>query len=58
LQPDISDGELRQLHDGGARGMRFITIAQGGGSLEHLRTIAERIAPLGRHIQMYVPAHC
>jgi len=56
VPPDISDRELQALHDGGARGVRFITVSPGGGSLDQLRDVAARIAPLGWHIQMYVPA--
>jgi predicted TIM-barrel fold metal-dependent hydrolase len=56
VPPDIPMSELRQLDAGGARGVRFITLAHGGGSLDDLRTIAERIAPLGWHIEMYVPS--
>ncbi len=56
IQPGISDAELRRLHDTGARGVRFITVSPGGGSLDQLHDVARRIAPFGWHIQMYVPS--
>ncbi len=56
IPPDISERELQALHDTGARGVRFITVSSGGGSLDQLRDVAAKIAPLGWHIQMYVPA--
>lgn len=56
IPSDISDRDLQALHDGGARGVRFITVSSGGGSLDQLRDVAARVAPLGWHIQMYVPA--
>lgn len=56
IPPDIPEPELQALHDGGARGVRFITTSNGGASLDQLQAVAARIAPLGWHIQMYVPA--
>jgi predicted TIM-barrel fold metal-dependent hydrolase len=56
IPPDLPEAELQTLHDGGARGVRFITVSPGGGSLDQLRDVAARIAPFGWHIQMYVPA--
>ena len=56
IPPEITEPELQALHDTGARGVRFITLSSGGGSLDQLREVAARIAPLGWHIQMYVPA--
>ena len=56
VPPDILEAELQALHDGGARGVRFITTSHGGASLDQLQEIAARIAPLGWHVQMYVPA--
>jgi predicted TIM-barrel fold metal-dependent hydrolase len=46
--------EIRRLHDAGARGVRFITLAAGGAPLEQLSAVAGRIADFGWHIQMYV----
>lgn len=56
IPPDIAGRELQALHDAGARGVRFITMSSGGGSLDQLRDVAARVAPLGWHIQIYVPA--
>lgn len=47
---------LRALNDAGIRGARFITIAKGGASLDQLRDVAELVAPLGWHLQLYIAA--
>jgi predicted TIM-barrel fold metal-dependent hydrolase len=49
-----TDAELRALDAAGVRGVRFITISRGGAPLDQLQAVADRIAPLGWHIQMYV----
>ncbi len=54
---NVTDAELDRLAQGGIRGMRFITTARGGPSLDQLPDVAARIAPLGWHIEMYVPKH-
>lgn len=56
IPPDIPEVELQTLHNGGARGVRFITTSHGGASLDQLQEVAARVAPFGWHIQMYVPA--
>jgi predicted TIM-barrel fold metal-dependent hydrolase len=56
VPPDIDGASLQALHEGGARGVRLITVAKGGAALDQLRYIADRIAPFGWHIQIYVPA--
>jgi predicted TIM-barrel fold metal-dependent hydrolase len=52
---DASANHLRELHAAGARGVRFITVAKGGAVLDDLQAIATKIAPLGWHLQMYLP---
>jgi len=45
------DKELQRLHDAGARGVRFILAHIGGLPLADLERFAERIKPMGWHIQ-------
>ena len=58
VRTDIAEAELRQLHAGGVRGVRFNFV-------KHLREtpdtdavlrLAERIAPLGWHVQLHLGA--
>ena len=51
VAPQISDSELEQLHAAGVRGLRFGIELYKGMQPQHLESIAERIAPLGWHIQ-------
>jgi predicted TIM-barrel fold metal-dependent hydrolase len=48
-----SAAELEALHEAGFRGTRFNTMARGGVSMDRLRALAAKIAPLGWHIQIY-----
>lgn len=52
---EVSERELEELDAAGIRATRFITTARGGPSLDQLADVAARIAPLGWHIEMYVP---
>lgn len=58
VAPDVSDAELERLHALGFRGIR-INLAAGtcGLRLEHARPLAERIRPLGWHLQFYADFH-
>ncbi len=51
--PAITDGDLRQMHDVGVRGIRFNTFNLGGLSLDMVGPLARRIAPLGWHLQFH-----
>lgn len=51
----ITEAALQSLNDAGVRATRFITTAKGGPSLEQLPEVAAKVAPLGWHIEMYVP---
>ncbi len=53
VDPAIGDAELRALHDGGTRGLRFNLVSGNGAPLEALEAMACRIAPLGWHLQLY-----
>ncbi|MGO3796163.1 MAG: amidohydrolase family protein [Pauljensenia sp.] len=50
---DLSEDRLEDLHRRGARGVRFITMVHGGQSIDALRRLADEVAPLGWHIQMW-----
>jgi predicted TIM-barrel fold metal-dependent hydrolase len=49
--PDVPDRELARLHELGARGLRYILAHPGGLPLSDLERFAERIKPMGWHIQ-------
>jgi len=51
VAPNVSDAELAELHAGGVRGLRFGIELHKGMDPQYLEAIAERIAPLGWHIQ-------
>ena len=50
-QPGVTEAELETLHAGGVRGLRFGIELARGMRPTHLENVAERIAPLGWHIQ-------
>jgi predicted TIM-barrel fold metal-dependent hydrolase len=54
LGADVGDAELRRMDDAGVKGVRFINFADGGAPLDQLKTVANKIAAYGWHIQMYV----
>lgn len=56
VTPEVTDTELRRLHDGGIRGLRF-SLWQPGDAvarLDWLEPLAARIAPLGWHAQIHM----
>jgi D-galactarolactone isomerase len=52
VPPDVDDAELARLHAGGMRGVRFMMLAGGVLPWSALEPLAERIAPLGWHINL------
>jgi D-galactarolactone isomerase len=52
----VTDAELRRLHDAGVRGIRFNLAPPGTTTLDMVRPLAARIAPMGWHIQVNAPA--
>ncbi|VTU28966.1 putative metal-dependent hydrolase of the TIM-barrel fold protein [Variovorax sp. PBS-H4] len=58
LTPGASDAELRRLHAGGIRGLRLTLHAAAGAPtrFDMLMPLAERIAPLGWHLQLHFQA--
>lgn len=47
-----SDDHLQALHEQGARGVRANLLFSGDRAMQDVRTIADRIAPLGWHLQV------
>jgi 2-pyrone-4,6-dicarboxylate lactonase len=58
VRRDVSDGELRRLHDAGVRGLRFNFIKRLVDVLpsDELKELAERISALGWHVVIYCEA--
>lgn len=57
VEEDVTDRALGDMHERGARGIRVNLVDKGGmpySSLSALDTIAERIAPLGWHVELLV----
>ena len=56
IDEDVSDDELRRMHDAGVRGVRFAFlphIARETTPAEVIQRIARRIEPLGWHVDLY-----
>ncbi|MBK6007937.1 amidohydrolase family protein [Ramlibacter ginsenosidimutans] len=53
---DEPDAELQRLHAAGVRGIRMNLSLGGGPGLARLSAIASRVAPLGWHVQLLMPA--
>ena len=55
LTPAITDAELRRLHAGGIRGIRFTlyTPENAPTTFEMVEPLAQRIHPLGWHVQLH-----
>jgi predicted TIM-barrel fold metal-dependent hydrolase len=49
---DTPDRELRRLHEGGARGVRFIVAHAGGLPLADLERFSARVKAMGWHLQL------
>ena len=56
VDSDVSDDELQRLHDGGIRGVRLNLLFGGGVGLHALEPLAQRIAPMGWHVQLLLDA--
>ncbi len=52
VDENISEAELVRLHEGGIRGIRLNVLFGGGVGLQALEPLAERIEPLGWHVQL------
>ncbi len=54
VEPGITDRELERLNEVGFRGLRFTTLLRGGAGVENIAPMAERLRPLGWHVQLFV----
>lgn len=52
--PDVSDKELQALHDVGVRGLRINVTVGGGVGFDVMDRLAERIKPMGWHLQFLI----
>ena len=54
----VTEGELRSLHEGGIRGVRFNFVAHLGGTpdLDVFDAVVARLAPLGWHVVLHLDA--
>ena len=59
VKSDVSDEELRRLHDHGVRGARFNFVSHLGkdADMGAVRKVVEKIAPLGWHAVVHFDAH-
>jgi predicted TIM-barrel fold metal-dependent hydrolase len=55
VAPDVSDAELRRMHDLGARGIRVNAVGGSTLSIAQLKSIAPRLRALGWHVQTFLP---
>lgn len=55
VRPEVSDAELRQLHEGGIRGIRFTlyTSANAATDFSMVEPLARRVHELGWHVQLH-----
>ena len=58
VRPEVRDDTLAELHAGGIRGIRLTLHAATGAPtrIDMLEALAERIAPLGWHVQLHLRA--
>lgn len=52
VEPDISPAELQHMHALGVRALRLNVLFGGGVGLAAMTTLAEKIAPLGWHLEL------
>jgi predicted TIM-barrel fold metal-dependent hydrolase len=56
VNTEVTDAELKQLHEAGVRGIRFNLAPPGTTTLDMVRPLAQRIAAMGWHVQVNAPA--
>jgi predicted TIM-barrel fold metal-dependent hydrolase len=56
VNSEVTDAELKQLHDAGVRGIRFNLAQKGATTVEMIDPLAKRVAVLGWHVQINAPA--
>jgi D-galactarolactone isomerase len=55
IDGNIPDAELENMHRAGVRGARLNVVSGGAATVEHMQRIASMIAPLGWHLQVFLP---
>ncbi len=55
VNTSVTDDELRKLHEGGVRGIRFNLAQTGATTLDMLEPLSRRVDPLGWHCQINMP---
>ncbi|HTJ98000.1 MAG TPA: amidohydrolase family protein [Bordetella sp.] len=53
IDMQTTDAALRELHEAGVRGIRYNLSRPAGAGVETLQQLAERVAPLGWHVQFH-----
>jgi len=55
VHPNVTDGELKRLADGGIRGIRFTQFdpRSAATTIDMIEPLARRVAPLGWHVQIH-----
>jgi D-galactarolactone isomerase len=55
VHPEVTDAELRQMHAGGVRGIRFTVFdpATAATSIDMIEPLAKRMADIGWHVQIH-----
>jgi D-galactarolactone isomerase len=56
IDASFTDDQLRFLHDGGIRGIRFNLTRPGGAGAELIQPLSARVAELGWHVQIHMTA--
>lgn len=54
VDDSVTDAQLGEMHDIGARGVRINALTPAGVPIEKIQVLAERIAPLGWHLQFWI----
>lgn len=56
VRADISDRELRDMHEAGVRGLRLNVLFGGGTGFDAMEKLAQRVADMGWHMQFLMDA--
>lgn len=56
IDVDTPDATLKELARAGIKAARFVTTGAGGPAVEQLSAVARKVAPLGWHIEAYMPS--
>lgn len=54
VNDQVTDAELRRLHQAGVRGIRFNLVQAGATTIQMLEPLSRRIAPFGWHCQLHM----